>query len=142
MRLVRAIAVLILLATRVNAADPSGETARFTTVDIIIDAGTDALAAYQIEIIADGDAQIIGVEGGDHPAFNPPPNYDRAALHGERIILAAFSTSTDLPTSRIRVAILHMRESGTVTYRTRLLAAARADGTRFTPVVSTIPGGH
>ena len=72
--------VLGLLAARVAAAEPESTPARFTTVDIIVDAGAESLAAYQIEITARGDAKIVGVEGGDHAAFKAPPHYDPAAL--------------------------------------------------------------
>lgn len=132
-------AILFLLARAAAAAEPE---VRFLTVDVVIDAGADALAAYQVEITADGDASILSVEGGEHPAFNPPPFFDEAALGGGRIRLAAFSTRADLPSGRTRVATLHVRESGAVTYRARLLAAARADGSRFSPPVSTVAGGH
>jgi hypothetical protein len=142
MRPLATLLVLALLAPRIAAVEPEPSAARFTTVDIIVDAGTDSLAAYQIEIIADGDAKIVGVEGGDDAAFNAPPAYDPAALQRGRIIVAAFSTRTSLPSGRIRVAVLHMREAGTVTYHARLMAAARADGSRFEPAVSAMRGGE
>ena len=138
-RLLGANAAWILVAAVAVAAEPA---ARFTTLDIIIDAGADSFAAYQIEVVAEGDALILSVEGGDHPAFSAPLIYDPAALQGRRIIIAALSTSASLPTGRSRVATLHLRESGTVTYRPRLIAAARADGSRFTPQVITATGGQ
>lgn len=137
----RALIVGALLALRV-AAEPDAPPARLTTLDVIVDAGADALAAYQVEINADGEAEILSVEGGEHPAFSPPPYYDPAALHRRRIILAAFSTSTNLPSGRTRVATLHLRESGPTSYRVRLMAAARLDGARFAPEVSVVAGGH
>jgi hypothetical protein len=142
MRLLRTLVVLGLLASRLAAAQPETTVARFTTVDVVVDAGAESLAAFQVEIVAGGDAKIVGVEGGDHAAFNSPPYYDPAALQGGRIIIAAFSTSTSLPSGRVRVAVLHMREAGTVTYSARLLAAARGDGSRFAPAISVVPGGE
>jgi len=145
-RLSKVLLVVFLLASRLAGAEPESASERFTTVEIIVDAGTDALAAYQVEIVATGDAtgnaKIIGVEGGDQSAFNAAPHYDPAALRGGRIILAAFSTGTNLPSGPIRVAVLHMQEVGTITYHARLLAAARADGSRFAPAVSAIRGGE
>lgn len=125
-----------------QTAGSEDRAVRFAAVDVVVDAGEEALAAYQIEITADGDAQILSVEGGEHPAFNAPPHYDPAALKGGRIIVAAFSLSDELPSGRTRVAVLHLRESGKVSYRARLLAAARADGRRFTPAVTLIAGGQ
>lgn len=139
MRLIGAIGIWILSAAVAAAAEPA---ARFTTVDVIVDAGADSLAAYQIEVVAEGDALILSVEGGDPPAFDAPPTYDPAALRGGRIIIAALSTDANLPSGRHRVATLHLRESGTVSYRARLMAAARADGSRFTPQVITATGGQ
>lgn len=116
---------------------------RFRRVDIFVDAGSDALAAYQVEITTSGDARIGGIGGGDHPAFAEPAYYDAAALHGSgRIILAAISTDLDLPRGRTRVADIRVREAGEVSYKIRLMAAARADGSRFTPAVSVVPGGQ
>jgi hypothetical protein len=132
---------LAMLALPVFASEPAPQAAKFTTVDIIVDAGADSLAAYQVEITTTGDARIVGVEGGEHSAYKTPPYYDPAALRGGRIILANFSTSASLPSGRTRVATLQMREVGPVTYRVRLIAAARADGSRFAPAVSAVAGG-
>ena len=77
----------------------------------------------------DGDAMIVGVEGGDAPAFAAAPHYDPKALAGGRIIIADLDVGTDLPRGRTRVATLHMRESGAPpTYHVALQAAANADG--------------
>jgi hypothetical protein len=79
---------------------------RFVALDIFVDSGATPLAAYQFELSASkGEIQIVGVEGGEHPAFAEPPYYDPAALQHERIIIAAFNTGTNtqLPVGKTRV---------------------------------------
>src|SRR5690349_2141577 len=75
--------------------------ARFLVMDVWVDSGTEALAAYQVEIAARGagsDAagtnrpvRIVGVEGGEAAAFRSAPYYDPAAMQQERVVLGAFS---------------------------------------------------
>jgi len=85
----------------------------FQSVDVTLDPKGQPLAAYQIEFVADAArVKLVGVEGGDHAAFREPPYYDPAALSQHRVILAAFSTSADLPRSATRVARLHVQISG------------------------------
>lgn len=87
---------------------------RFLAVDIYVDSKDKSLAAYQLEFSAtNGNVKIVGVEGGEHPAFAEPPFYDPQAMQHERVILAAFSTnSTDkLPTGKTRVATIHIQTS-------------------------------
>jgi len=86
---------------------------RFVAVDVYIDSGTTPLAAWQFELTTgSGDAKIVGVEGGDHPAFKAPPYYDPKALTHSRVIIAAFSTAENLPSGRTRVARIHVQVSG------------------------------
>lgn len=135
--------VLLLLPVSSVVAQDAAQDVRFTSVDIFLDSGRDALAAYRAEVTTTGDAQFVGVAGGEHPAFKIPPHYDPAALRrGGRIILAAFSLSADLPAGRTRVASLQMREVGKVTYQIRLLEAGRADDTPIRPAVQIIPEGR
>ena len=92
---------------------PSASDVRFQTVDVTVDPKDQPLAAYQLEFVADAArVKLVGVEGGDHAAFREPPYYDPAALSRHRVILAAFSTSADLPRSATRVARLHVQISG------------------------------
>ena len=123
-------AALMLLPALAAASDAEHGPIRFRPVDVYVDPAGTALAAYQIEIVVDGNAKIVGVEGGDHPAFAAPPHYDPAALAGGRIIIAAFDTGSDLPTQRTRVATVHMREAGPVepTYHATLQIAGGPDG--------------
>ena len=110
--------------------------ASFRPVAVYLDSGDQPLAAYQVEIIVRG-AEIVGVEGGEHPAFQDAPYYDPAALQGGRIIIAAFNTGSDLPHGKTRVATLHMRETAAAPdYEITLIAAASTGGTRITPTVS------
>jgi len=122
------------------------EAVRFQPLDIYLDSPERPLAAYQLELVVEaGDAKIVGVEGGEHPAFKAAPTYDPGALHGGRIILAAFSTAEDLPRGRSRMLTVHVREAGPAPrYALRLVVAAAANGEKLTPAVSleTRKGGR
>lgn len=84
---------------------------QFKAYDIVITPHGEALAAYQVELIADDPgARIVGVEGGDDPAFQEAPYYDPAALQTGRIIIAAFDTGPNPPNQTTRVATVHMIE--------------------------------
>lgn len=106
------LAVLSPLVTSAPIAELNGP-ARFIAVDLFIDPRGEPLGAYQVEISDPaGIAEIVGIEGGEHPAYSGPPFYDPAALSEHRIILAAFSTSPQLPRSDTRVASIHLRVVG------------------------------
>lgn len=109
---------------------PATQLPRFTWVDIYADSGDVPLAAYQLELRAtSGDFKIVGIEGGEHPAFATPPYYDPAALQNHRVILAALSTDDALPTGRTRVARVHVMIQGPPpTYAATLTVAATASG--------------
>jgi hypothetical protein len=127
---------LLLGAALLGGSAGSTAAQRYQPVDVFIDSGDQPLAAYQIEVTVDGEAMIVGVEGGDTPAFAPAPHYDPKALAGGRIIIADLDVGSDLPRGRTRVATLHMRESGAPpTYHVVLQAAANADGT---PIPATV----
>jgi hypothetical protein len=123
-------------------AAPEGEALRFRTVDVFIDSDEYPLAAWQIEITSsDPGARIVGVEGGEAKHFAAAPYYDPAALQGGRIIIAAFTTEDGPPVGRVRVARVHMTESGTAlepAYSARLMAAARQGGDRIEASVELI----
>jgi hypothetical protein len=106
------------LAAELLAQQPAIEEgrSRFRAVDIYVDAGSTPLAAYQLEFAAtNGVARIVGIEGGEHPAFRQPPFYDPKAIQHERVIIAAFSTASaaDLPTGKTRVATVHYQTTNT-----------------------------
>ena len=106
----------------------------FEWLDVYLDSGPAPLAAYQFELTAAaGDFQIVGLEGGQHPAFTAPPYYDPAALTNDRVIVAAFSTADDLPTGRTRVARVHVMVTGDQPqYLATLAIAATAGGRPIT----------
>jgi len=128
-----------LLAEDEAATQP----ARFGWVDIYVDPGDVPLAAYQFELAAEtGSFRIVGVEGGEHPAFAAPPYYDPAALAHDRILIAAFSTDDDLPAGRTRVARIHVQITGAETpdYVVKLTVAATVDGTEIPATATAVAG--
>ncbi|MBN1423307.1 hypothetical protein JXA88_02015 [Candidatus Fermentibacteria bacterium] len=106
----------------------------FMPLHVYIDPGGQPLAAYQVEL-SDSSASsiIVGIEGGEHPAFRSPPYHDPKALRGNRIALAAFSTARDLPRTRSRVATVHLMAKAAITpvFEPVLSVAATRDGTRI-----------
>jgi hypothetical protein len=109
---------------------------QFRAVDIYIDSKDKALAAYQLTFsVANGGAKIVGIEGGDRPAFAEPPYYDPKAMQQERVIIAAFSTNAvnALPTGKTRVATIHLQLNSATQpeFNLKLQAAADADGNRI-----------
>ncbi|HUU43443.1 MAG TPA: hypothetical protein VMY39_10780 [Planctomycetota bacterium] len=120
-------------------AGPAAAEDRFTFVDVYVDSGERPLAAYQFELVDETRAaKIVGIEGGDHAAFQRPPYYDKAAMKGDRVILADFSTAKDLPRGRTRVArvMVHLSGGATPRYRLTLTTAATAGGDRIPAAVS------
>ncbi|HUT28442.1 MAG TPA: hypothetical protein VMX13_01520 [Sedimentisphaerales bacterium] len=122
---------------------PAEQRVRFAPLDIYVDSGSRALAAYQFELKAhSGDVEIVGVEGGPHPAFRQPPYYDPAALANDRIIIAAFNTGSDLPTGHTRVATVHLRIVGDAEpeYEIKLILAADAQGDKIPAEITYAKG--
>lgn len=125
----RAMALVALLATAAwhMPQDPAQAPAdaalqrtgtTFVAVDVFVDAGTNALAAWQAELRF-ADSKLVGIEGGAVQAFAEPPRYDPAALQGGRVVLAALAAGgaeggpeggadAGLPSGRVRVARLHL----------------------------------
>jgi len=122
----------LLTATQIaRAARPVEPRVRFAPVHIYLDSGRSALGAYQFELKATtGTIKIVGVEGGEHPAFKEAPYYDPAALAKDRIIIAAFNTGRDLPKGRTRIATVHLQilSAAEPEYELDLTVAADADG--------------
>jgi hypothetical protein len=112
--------VALLLPSAQALADPvparsahAPRPERFVAVHVFLDPGERSLASFQLELGDEsGTATIVGIEGGDHPAFREPPFYDPAALGAGRIVIAAFSTAAELPRHKTRVASLHLLVSG------------------------------
>ena len=108
-----------------GAAAPQNGGPVFVAYDVYIDPGDAALAAWQFEVVPGPDAKVVGVEQGDGAFSKKAPYHDPRALQGGRIVVAAFTTEEVKP-GRIRVARLHMMESGTgeVDYASKVMAAA------------------
>lgn len=126
----------LLLSPSGGASGGDVPAVRFTTVNIVLDAGDTPLAAYQIEFKATtAGVAIVGIEGGEHPAFSEPPYYDPKAIQQERVILASFNTAdaSELPTGKTRVATIHLQISGDAPprYTIDLAVAADAQGGRI-----------
>ena len=136
---------LIVLACSLAFAQPTprgevpapatqGSDARFTSVDVYVDAKAGALGAYQVEFAVEtGKAMVVGLTAGEHSAYaKTPPYYDPAALTPghERLIFAAFSTDANLPRGRTRVASIQLMVEGTATpqYAVKLVVAADEAG--------------
>ena len=147
-----AIVLSALLLLMQDAGGPAGPTTaagttgfRFGHADVYIDAGSEALAAYQCEIKATaGDVTLVGIEGGEHAAFKQPPYYDPKALGQQRIILGAFNTGADLPRGRTRVARLMIRVAGPTApgFGVKLEAAASPDGKSIPATISVSEGAE
>jgi hypothetical protein len=121
-----------VMAQRSEHGERVGERlVRFAPLHIYLDSGARPLAAFQFELRATtGRVKIVGVEGGQHPAYQKPPYYDPAALANDRIIIAGFNTGGELPTGRTRIATVHLQIVGDVEpdYELRLTVAADMDG--------------
>ncbi len=109
---------------------------RFEAIDVFVDSGDQALAAWQLELTSrTKDVEIVGIEGGEHPAFKEPPYYDPRAMNHNRVILGAFSTDSgeQLPIGRSRVARVHVQITGPGErlWHTELTTAASSDGKKI-----------
>jgi hypothetical protein len=114
----------------------------FTTVDVFVDPQGQPLAAYQLEFVADEKTvKLVGIEGGEHPAFSNPPYYDPAALSNHRVILAALNAGDDLPKAKTRVARLHLQIEGEhPTWSAQLIVAASRDEKKISAIVQLSEG--
>ena len=129
-----------LFGVQLNAQQPdtNNPTVRFRAVDIFVDAQDQPLAVYQLEFSvtnANAGAKIVGIEGGEHPAFAEPPFYDPKAMQQERVIIAAFSTNavSQLPSGKTRVATIHLQTRGAAEPELllKLRVAADANGNKI-----------
>ena len=114
--------------------DVTEDASRFEAIDVFVASGNQQLAAWQLEVkSAANDVQIVGIEGGEHPAFAEPPYYDQRAMNSNRVIIAAFSTGNNLPSGKTRVARIHVQLRGpkATTWFSELTTAATTDGTKI-----------
>lgn len=142
-----ALSLFVTLAISSAAAQtPSSEPAvRFAYVDVVVDPHGTPLAAYQVEFSADpARVTLVGVEGGEHPAYKDPPYYDPKALQSHRVIIAALNTGSDLPQASIRVARLHLQIVGPDKLETsaKLIAAASPDAKPIKADVTVSEGAN
>jgi hypothetical protein len=100
---------------------PAGPpSVRFLAVDVFLDSGGRALAAYQVQLeTVAGEVKVVGIEGGEPAPFREAPYYDPAAMMGDRVIIGDFSTlrRDHLPSGR-----------DAPSFDTRLHTAATAGG--------------
>jgi len=139
--------LICALAARLFAQQPVVEEPRagFRAVDIYLDSKTAPLAAYQLELsITNDTVKIVGIEGGESPAFREPPFYDPQAIQQRRVILAAFSTEApdSLPKGRTRVATVHLQTGGAeaLTFEFTLQAAADPAGNKISATMDLETG--
>ena len=136
--------VFVIVPVLANQSEQDYSTAqpkvRFAPLHIYIDSGNKSLAAYQFELkTTAGQIKIVGVEGGSHEAFKEAPYYDKAALYAkDRIIIAAFSTGSNLPKGRTQIATVHLQIIGDVEpqYELKLAVAGDADGKEIPAEIS------
>lgn len=129
-----------------NLDEPVATGPTFLTLDLTIDPQGQPLGAYQIELTsADTSFTVVGVEAGEHEAFNHgrPPYFDPVATQGEtdRLILAEYALpeldAAQLPSEAVRVATVHVMFTGPLheqeqpTIQLTLTAAGDADGKRI-----------
>ncbi len=133
-----------VLGRHTDAEYPTETTkVRFAPVHIYADSGEKALAAFQFELKAViGQVEIVGIEGGEHPAFEQPGYYDPAALANDRIIIAAFNTGADVPTGRTRIATIHLQITGQTEpkYEIELTVAADSEGEEISAEITIETG--
>jgi len=120
---------------------------QFTHVDIVVDPHGHTLAAYQLSLVlTTPNAQIVGIEGGDHAAFNAAPYYDPAAMQNHKIIVAAYSLNAakDLPVGKTRVARLHIQlpANATPQFTSELTVAATTDGAAIPNATASLQPGE
>lgn len=125
--------LIVMVATVFGQSQPA---LRFQAVDLFIDSGEEALAAYQLEFAAmAGNVKVVGVEGGDAEVFKQPPYYDPKAMQRERVIVAAFSgePAAKLPRGKTRVATIHVQIAGEARpeFTLKVQAAGNSAGQRM-----------
>lgn len=126
--------------------DVAAGDARYEAIDVFVDSGNQPLAAWQLELMSGTEGvEIVGIEGGEHPAFAKPPYYDPRAMKNNRVILGAFNTGPGdgLPSGRSRVARVHvrLRGPGDRLWHTELTTSASADGTRIPAEIAIAKAG-
>ena len=141
-RLVTTVAALVAILLGTACAPEALPTPQFFKVDVYLDPAPAELAAWQIEVRdTAGVAELVSVEGGEHPAFAEAPSYDPKAIEQHRIVLAAYQLELGGPKTRTRVATLHFAQElvGQPDFVAELIAATDADGRRIDARVEIEP---
>ncbi len=135
--------LLFGLAAQLLAQQPAAREGRsgFCAVDIFVDSGSTPLAAYQLRFAGtNAVARIVGIEGGEHPAFRQAPFYDPKAIQNELAVIASFSTApaAELPKGKTRVATIHLQTTGTRPpgFELKLQTAADPQGNKIACLTS------
>jgi hypothetical protein len=137
----RRLLVMLLLALLLPTLPAVGGETRFRSYALLVDAGDEPLAAWQVELTYDPAAvRIVGVEGG-RPPWQEAPYYDPKGLDAGRMLVAAFTLESDPPAGVTRVARIHVQETGwrEASIRVKLTAAAAAEGRRIGATVRLVP---
>lgn len=117
----------------------------FLGMDLWVDSGNEALAAYQVEINYEPTlVKIVGIEGGQGDAYADAPYYDQKGFESGRIIVAAFTIRDDAPKGRTRVARIHVAVEGDVEPKLicKLIVAAKPGGQRISSRIELVPAMH
>ncbi len=130
---IASVLIVGLVALACLSAAPVTEPATgplFRTLRVLVDPHGKAMAVWQVEVVAEGDVKVVGVEKGEARGFSDPPYYDPAAMAGGRIVIGAYSLEKDLPAGRTHVATLHVRVGGPekIKCRVRVMTAGTGDG--------------
>jgi hypothetical protein len=128
----RFVAVLLVAIACLSAAPATAPMAEpsFRTLRVLVDPHGKPMAVWQVEVVAEGDVKLVGVEKGAATGSSDPPYYDPAAMAGGRIVIGAYSLEKDLPAGRTHVATLHVRVGGSeeVKCKVRVMTAGAGDG--------------
>ena len=133
-------------ARGIEQPDEPASVATFATITITVDPKGVPLGAYQVELTSpDASFRVIGVEAGEHPAFDHgrPPYFDPVAQQGDadRLILAEYARprleADALPNAPVVVATISVLfEGGALVdeqppLQLQLMTAGDADGNKI-----------
>lgn len=119
---------------------------QFKVYDLYIDAGTDSVSAWQVELKYNpNQSYIVGIEGGSEKGWKKAPYYDNKGFKSGRLVVAAFKTGKEYTlTEKKRIARIHVAiNSGdnndipTV----KLIDSANFDGVRIQPKLKLVRFG-
>jgi hypothetical protein len=136
---------MVCVVVALGQAEKPKAGVKFAAVDVYVDSGASALAAYQVDVKATkGNVAIVGIEGGESAAYSGAPYYDPMAMQHERVILAGLSTAKDLPTGRTRVARVHVQVTGDekAEWVCTLVTAGGQDGKKIAATAETVQQGE